>query len=631
MKLKTSHPFLQNLFYKFFIILALISFTEGASSQDNKSTPGLIESFERLSELSKEQFQKNKSRVQSQVNILTDIAGLPDVKLDPEFLKNLIINSDERFLLLSNKDECRFFSTLETNLLKTSDGNSDTIIVNFKNSKNEIVAAAIPRQDFFEQIYKKKCLNNREFSVLFSEANVQKTIDGIKFTVPKNKNECQAIHKEWIDNSYTPYLCRIQQIIKRSPIKSQSDFYTERVPLMKRTYLDNLCGSLSTPELFCESYLKSDVWNKAVNSEIPAYKMNYKCQNLMNKTDSLTNIDIRNCAAKLATDNQFCETRGNKNFSSNFPLQNCNNISIALNNAKLVTDYHDCPGAIDNEALTNVHRIVNHFSPRKIVSSRETCSGETNYTFARLNLDLKHLAGWPLKVCYLNRIDNKEACTSYIPGSRPDEPLSEDQVIAKILYLQKGAPAKTTCRIVDSKTYNPLRSDFKFGCFIVYNADNCTTLSCDKKVVWDEKHQEDIKFIGKPVFDYFPTAFMNERYAFINMINEVHGTQERTIKNFTDLAFQIEKIANSIVHGIGCVEDLLPETFYRAAINQCHPMPFIIDGVVRKSNENLLVIRLAIEDVHTPRLIQWSNIFNSVSAYQELHPLNTWTLYGIKK
>ncbi len=611
--------------------MGLVSLSVKAYSQSENAPPGLIESFERLSELSKDQFQKNKLRVQSQLNVITDLGQLSDIKLDPDFLKNLIINSDERFLLLSNKDECRFLSTLETNLLKTSDGNTDTIVINFRNVENKTMVAAVPRQDFFEQIYKKKCLNNREYSVLFSEANAQKTIEGIKFTVPKNKNECYAIHKEWFDNSYTPYLCRIQQIIKRSVVKSQSDYYTERVPLMKRIYLDNLCGSLSTPELFCESYLKNDVWNKAINSEVPSYKMNYKCQNLLNKNEPLTTVDIKNCAAKLATDNQFCETRGNKNFSSNFPLQSCNNISLALNNSKLVTDYHDCPGLIDNEALTNVHRIINHFAPRKIVSAKETCSGETNYSFARLNLDLKHLVGWPLKICYLNRIDNKEACTTYIPGSRLAEPLSEDQVVAKILYSQKGAPAKTTCKIVDSKTYNPLRTDFKYGCFIVYNADNCTTFSCDKKVIWEEKHQDDIKFKGIPVFDYFPTAFMNERYAFINMINEVYGTQERTIKNFTELAFHIEKTPNTIVHGIGCIEDLLPENYSRSAINQCHPMPFIIDGVVRKSSNNMLVIRLAIEDLHSPRLMLWSNIFNSVSAYQELHPLNTWTLYGIKK
>ncbi|MGZ3789301.1 MAG: hypothetical protein ACXVLQ_12305, partial [Bacteriovorax sp.] len=465
---------------------------------------------------------------------------------------------------------------------------------------------------------------------LFSEANFQKTIEGIKFSVPKDSSECLSIHKEWMDNSFTPYLCKIQQIIKKSKSQNLVELYKSKIPTMQRTYIDNLCSNITTPEHFCENYLKSDVWNKVINGEVPLYKMSYKCQNFLNK-NAVDNGDLRNCAAKMISEPMTCETKGNKNFPSDFPLQNCNNLSDALGKSKLVTNYHDCPGNVDNEALTNIHRLVNHFDPRNISTNKETCAGEASYTFARLNFDIKHEEGWPLKICYMNHVSEKEECVPYIPGSRENEPRSEDLVIAKILYQQKGAPAKTKCRVVDSKTYNPLRSEFKFGCFIVYDAETCTTLSCDKKVIWEEKVQTDIKFIGKPTFDYFPSAFMNERYSFQSMINEVKGTQGRAIKNLTDLKFYLDKIPNGVVHGVGCVEDLLPEEFQRTAMNQCHPMPFIIDGHILKNNENWLVLRTAIDDLHTPRLSQWQNIFNAVSAYRELHPLNSWTLYGIKK
>jgi hypothetical protein len=97
------------------------------------------------------------------------------------------------------------------------------------------------------------------------------------------------------------------------------------------------------------------------------------------------------------------------------------------------------------------------------------------------------------------------------------------------------------------------------------------------------------------------------------------------------MLFYLDKIPGSIIHGVGCAEDLLPEFFPRNSINGCHPLPFIVDGHIEKDNTSLLVFRSAIDDVHTPRLILWQNIFNAVSAYQLLHPLNTWTLYGIKK
>lgn len=629
MKLKTSPLFSLNLYCKIVILAGLTTFCGKTFSQD-QDNPGIIESLERLLEVHRKQYDQEKTKIQSNLNAPTDISDLKDVQIDPQFMRSLIFHSDDKFLRLAQKDECKFLSVLENNLLKTADGDVEKVFITYKNKENKIESASILKNDFFDQIYKKKCLNNREFSTLFNESNFSKTIEGIKFSIPKNSKECENIHKEWLDNSFTPYLCRVQQTIKKSKSQKQIELYKEKIPAMQRTYLDNLCNNLTSPALFCENYLKRDVWNKVVNGEMPKYKMSFKCQNLLGK-DETTNGDLKNCAAKLVSEPSICETKGNRNFPSDFPLQNCNTISDSLNKSKLITNYHDCPGNVDNEAITNVHRIVNHFAPRNIVTNKETCAGEAEYTFARLNFDIKHESGWPLQICFLNHVLEKEDCVPYIPGSREDEPLSEDQLIAKIVYQQKGAPPKTKCRIVDSKTYSPVRSEFKYGCFIVYDPDNCTTLSCDKKVIWEEKVQPDIKFSGKPIFDYFPTAFMNERYAFSSMIDEVKGTQGRAIKNLTDMKFFLDQITNGIIHGVGCVEDLIPEEFQRTAMNQCHPMPFIVDGYVLKSTETWIVLRTAIDDLHSPRLVLWPNIFNSVSAYRELHPLNTWTLYGIKK
>jgi hypothetical protein len=220
---------------------------------------------------------------------------------------------------------------------------------------------------------------------------------------------------------------------------------------------------------------------------------------------------------------------------------------------------------------------------------------------------------------------------SYIPGAHANEPRSEDAVVAKILYQNKGASRKTTCRIVDSKTYNPVFSEFKLGCFIISDAANCNNLICNKKVIWDEKLQTDIKFSGKPVFDYFSTNYLSERFSLVSLVSEIKGIQSRSIKNLTDLSFFLDKTPGGIIHGVGCVEDLLPEFYARNGLNACHPLPFIIDGYVKKDNSSLMVFRSAIDDIHTPRLITWQNIFNAVSAYQLLHPLNTWTLNGLKK
>ena len=630
MKLKTLLLFWQNLFCKIFLLLCLIGPANKAYSQ-TQTSPGIIESFERLLEVHNDRYTKNKIAIAANAKPTINLTELKNVKLDPKYVQSLVMHSDERFLKYAQKDECKFLSSLENSLLKSTDPRLDYVLIQYQNKQNQQESTSILKDDFFEQIYKLKCINNKEFSVIFTELNFKKTIEGIKFSIPKNKSECLVIHNEWLDNPYTPYLCKIQQIIKRSPLKKQVEFYREKIPLVQRIYLDNLCNSLSNPELFCSSYLKEDVWSKILNSEMPEYKMSYKCQQMYNKKETLSTLQLRNCGSKLATDKAFCETRGSQDYPSNFPYQNCENLSRSLVKSKLVTNYHDCPGNIDNEGLTNIHRIINHFSPRNIITSPANCAGETNYTLAKLNLGVNFEEGWPLKVCYLSRVDNKEKCETYIPGSRPDEPLSEDRMIARILYQNKGAPSKTNCKIVDKKDYNPLRSEYKSGCFILNSAENCSAIFCEKKVIWDTKEQADIKFIGVPIFDYFPTTYKNERYAFTNLINEVHKTQDRMIRNLTDIKYFLNTHPNGIVHGVGCIEDLIPEQFQRIAINQCRPMPFIIDGHSLKNDETWLVGRIAIDDIHTPRTLTWPNVFNAVSAYQELHPLNTWTLYGIRK
>ena len=614
-----------------FLIIIFISLGSASAKTFADENPGIIESLERLIEVNKKQYEQNKNKIQSDFKILSNITNIHDIKLDPQFVRSLIFHSDDKFLRLAQDNECKFLSILENNLLRTTNGEIENILITFKDAEKKIQSAAMPKDDFFEQIYKNKCLNNREFSTLFSEVNLKKTLDGIKFTAPKNNNDCLSIHKEWLDNPFTPYLCKIDQMIRTPKKPKVIDPYQNKLSTFQKTYIENLCKHLISPDFFCTNYLKQDIWNGIINGEVPAYKMSYKCQNLMSKSQELSISDLKNCAAKLINEPSICESGGNKNFLSDFPLQNCDNISDALKKSKLVTNFHDCPNNIDNEAITNVHRLINHFSPRNILTSKETCAGEANYTFARLNLDMNHDEGWPLKICYKNRVTEKEVCVSYIPGSRADDARSEDQVISKIIYQQKGAPAKTKCKIVDSKIYNPIRSEFKFGCFIVYDVENCSTHFCEKKVIWEEKIQSDIKFIGQITFDYFPTAFVNERFSFNNMINELLKTQERTIKSLTDLKFYLDKMPNGVIHGIGCVEDLIPEEFQKNYMNQCHPMPFIVDGHLVKNNETWLVFRSAIDDIHTPRLILWHNIFNAVSAYRELHPLNTWTLFGIKK
>lgn len=580
-------------------------------------------------ELHKNQFLESEKTIGNNVKILSSVANLKDFQIDPNFMRSILLTSEDKFLALTQKDECRFLATLENNLLRTYTGEIKAVFISFKDRAGVYQTAAIPLKDFFDETYKKKCFSNKEFSVLFDQANVKKTIEGIKFTVPKTKKECNLIQREWLLNPYTPYLCQIYK--KLQTTGEDATFYRQNIPAFNRTYIENLCNNLNSAEQFCQNYLKEDIWNKVMNGEAPLFKMSYKCKNLFSENEKFDKASQAACAAKLNSTPVLCETKGTKDFPSLFPMQNCDLISQALVKSKLNTDYHDCPGNIENEMLTNIHRIIQHFVPDTIITNKDTCAGEANLSIAKLFIAVKNEAVWPLNICYFNRIESEETCKPYIPGTHVNQPKSEDNVVAKILYEQKGAPKKTKCKVVSTKSYNPLLSDYKLGCFIVYDFESCKSMSCTKKVIWDEKVQEDIHFTGRPMFEYYATNYITERFSLASLINEVHKTQSRSIKNLTDLMFYLDKIPGSIIHGVGCAEDLLPEQFARTNLNGCHPLPFIIDGYVKKANTSVMVLRSAIDDLHSPRLVIWQNIYNSVMAYQQLHPLNTWTLNGLKK
>jgi hypothetical protein len=645
LKLKISPQFLLNQSYKIVLILSLGLIIPKVYSNEKITTePGIFESIEKLQSLIQEQYKILKSSVSTTPILISDLKRIEDVKLDPIFIKAILFQSDDKFLSLIQNDECRFYSLLQNNLLKVADGDLSTFIINYKDPRDKVQKASMPRDDFFKALYEKKCLSLKEYQILFDDANIAKTIKGIKFTNPSTEKDCKIIHQEWLANSYTPYLCRINQLIKDAKkiqgenlsnkeiiLKKEANFYLSNISIRERTYIDNLCSNLTIAQNFCANYLKPDIWNKVINSEAPNFKLNYKCASYLGHELPISANDQKACAAKFNSDKSICISKGNENFPSYFPMPNCDDISDALNNSKLIADYHDCPGNLENEAITNIHRIINHFSPRKINSNFENCSGEAQYSLARLNLDIKHDIGWPLKVCFLNRVEKKENCIPYIPGTREDEPLSEDKIIAKILYIHKGAPAKLKCKIVNTKKYNPVRSEFKEGCFIVTDFESCSSLECKKRVIWEEKEQTDIHFIGTPTFEYFTSAFSNERYSIQNLFSEVKKIENRSIKNINDLIFHLDKNPSNIVHGVGCSEDLLPDTYLRKSLNQCHPLPFLITGHLIKNGETFLVAITAIDDLFSPRLIEWQKIFNSISTYKELHPLNSWTLYGLKK
>ena len=634
-----SHPFSPNPYYNFLIGLIIFVLSVHAESA------GLIQSFESLLRGHKKEYQSTVSKLQKSTTALSEIKKLQSVSLSKGFLKSLLIHTENKYLQFASNDECKLLSLIETGLAKTADGKITYIplIITFDDQKEKTIL--VTKQDYLNYIYSKKCLNNQEMLALFNSKNITQTIKSLKLPTPKNEKECSKIHTEWTKNPYTPYLCAISESIKRS-VRSKAklgnaayslnqakqiertylkgEFFNKNVPPFHKEYFDTLCSHLDEADKFCSPYLSNDVWSKIKKKEEPTYKMAYKCKSITRKK-ILTPKDINRCAKKLYRNPHICTVSRDEGFGSLYPLSNCKTVSESLLESSLHTDYHDCPAQIDNQAIINVHRIIAHKKKLSIPSDKISCSSQAHHSLAQLS------PRWPLKICYFDKISDKRECIPYVPNhAQTEDPFSEAHIIAKILYRTEGALNQKACTVISDRFYNPVLLKYKYGCFIVFDSQLCTTLHCKKKIFYDSKEIKGIEYTGINLFDYFANSFKNERFSINHLLTESLKLESKTIHNLTFLRVFFKKYSDAIAHGIGCAEDLLPSFFQKKFLGACRPLTFIVDGIINKKGTVYLSFRSSIDDLHSPRLVAWDQVFNGVSNYKKIHPLNSWTFYGIK-
>lgn len=646
--------YLNKTVYFFSILIISSSIYTSTSSllaKETEKIPGLISSLELLVKSHKKQYQKLRSAIRLNPKILSEMGNIKSININRYFLRSILLHSNYRYLQLIKKDECTFYALLENGLLKTAAGPINNIIIDFTTNDNKVESAIISKSDFFSDVYSKKCFDNKARKTLFSNTNIKKTVKTREFPIPKGQEDCYGILEKWTNSLEMPYLCQIPETIHKATIGERliknlsynqislrryyndlirrKKFYQQNVPFFHLTYLNNLCFNLDNKEKFCSLYLTEDIWSKVINGELPTYLMSYRCKEMGLK--QINNKQLSICAKKLNSKIEICTKKNIKSYPSIFPSPNCKSISNALKLANLKTDYQDCPGNIDNEAITNIHRIIMHLKDRKVESSLESCANETNYSFANLAINSNHKKAWPLQICYQDLIKEEEICLHYVPGHGPTNKLSETHVVAKILAQTKGAP-ETPCKFIEKNEYAPTLLKYKHGCFIVAKINQCTALYCKKKIYYNQKEVKNLKYKGRPLFDYFPNSYLKSKFSLTNLLEETYKIRPRIIKNLPEtLTFlKIKAKRKPIVHGIGCLEDLLPSFFRKKKLNECRPMPFIIDGYHKKNTNTYLTVRLPLDNIHSPRLINWQFIFSALRAFREIHPLNLWTLYGIK-
>jgi hypothetical protein len=128
---------------------------------------------------------------------------------------------------------------------------------------------------------------------------------------------------------------------------------------------------------------------------------------------------------------------------------------------------------------------------------------------------------------------------------------------------------------------------------------------------------------------YFPLNVREERFSQQYILTHDFKKNGRIMNNLSAMKNYFKKNKSGLIHGIGCAEDLLPTFFKTQMLNQCTPLPFLINGLIIDKDKVVFVTRSAADSVQAPRLMSWSTIFSGVKSYQRHHPLKLWTMYAL--
>lgn len=635
------------------MLAVIFSFKASTQAQETYHVPGILETVEEIVNLERSREETLLNLSSRNQKVLANMPEVTQLHIDPQFLRSLLFHSPIQYLKLAGDDHCLFLSLIENRLIRSSSGEVEQIPIIYKSQEdNENYNALVERRDFIQYLYQTRCFQNRELNELFNRENLKGTLEGIELAVPKSEAECLDLHKTWQNNRFLPYLCRIPEAQKRIESSEQrlmnladsertsrryyrqlidtTERYLENVSSFQISYLANLCDHLFKPQLFCQHFLAEDIWTKILNNERPQYLMSFTCaQHLKKDHNALTRDDLTQCASFFNSENQLCHSLRSEGKSSFFPNQDCKNLSLSLNNSRLLPNYEDCPGQIDNEGLTNIHRLFNYYDQREVSSTPLTCASETAYSFISLFREMNRTPPWPLEICYANPVIDRQECRQYIPGHHHTSELAETRVVRDILRQITSTPDDLSCIMTPKSEYRPNRLEFQSGCHIVYDPQVCSYLNCEKTIYYNQNKITQLHYQGEPLFNYYPLVYTEQRESLVYILTEHFNLQETTIRNLTEFKNFLNNREKGIIHGIGCLEDLKPQSFRRRAFQECRPTPFIIDGYHDDGPDTLVTIRTAIDSLHHPNFISWHSLLNAINSYSQLHPNRVWTLHGL--
>jgi hypothetical protein len=644
--LKTLPRFSLNPFSRFLLGAVLAGLCPSLSAQETPLAtppkvdyPGIIQTFEKLIAVDREKVEKRTRSLAEAGRLFGGANLVSDLDLDPDFLNSIILHSDPGYLRVAATDRCRFYESILTDLLRSADGKIRNVLVTYV-EKDVRQAAVVSTQDFLAKVVNQQCPETAKNIAAFQVKTLSQTLAGVDFDIPTGREQCRNVHVAWVNNPQTPFLCQIHEYIEEARAgggnpkdlanrRAVAKILEDKMTLVQRDYVENLCGNLDDEDAFCEEFLNVSFWTKVAAGYEDKRYVDDVCARAAG-TANLSAAEYNQCLARLKKEKDLCLYPAGTNAGLR-PQPDCDQLSTALNFSSLKANLKDCPGNSDQLIVTNLGRIVSHFSPGPGPAHQTLCSATSAQLTYAFNKGFDNDENWKLEACYDDRMNEREVCFKTFFGAVPGEPAAYASVVAEILKRTRGADASVTCEMIDAAAYNPLLLNFKTGCYIVFERDQCFVSQCKHKIIYNDRPiNEVVKLKGRAALPYFPLSVADERFSQHYLLTRDFKKTGKLLNTLNGLAAFFKKTKGGLVHGVGCAEDLLPSFFKTHALNQCTALPFVLNGMLRDKDKVVFATRTAADALQAPRLLSWSTVFSAVKSYQRGHPLKLWTMYGLE-
>jgi len=614
--------------------------------------PGIFSTWEKLKKYQRHRYITALKKVDSKkVILISQLKERGNLSLHPDYLQSLFMFSPTKNFSFVNFDSCSFYASIENNLLYPTPSELKYLMIIFnpnKDQKSNISKKTLllsKKRFLFDYYYQKECPKYLTYAKYFSEKKIENSLISLKVKNILKKKSCSNIVSRLSASNYFPYLCGTRKKLKHANLfnekssKGKNLHQNEKEMLLQgnrlsaalrpssKKILKRLCDVKT--ENICAMFQYENFFTQFTTNPIP-YFFKSRCLEFFKK-ETLSAEEYTQCAHNLSSKPGLCHYLTASKYPTLLPMPSCKHLEDTFKIKSKLVGHYDCPGKINNQGMINAVRIMRHFRGSTSEYSGDHCFTSYSAEFAKMIANENHQSAWDFNICYFNKIEGEEVCHKTILGSFPQSQYSEEKVIEKILKTRYPNVKNLKCQILDKEKYRPELLGHKSGCYIVYQKRKCWSNHCNNKIILNGKEVDFLNYRGNSRFDYFPSKVSNAIFSIENILTKTLKLRPKKITNLTELKLIFSKDHSSIIHGIGCLEDIHPGYFKKHSLNQCTPLPFIIDGTIDDNNMTYLIVKGALDSMNSPRILHWNYMFSALKNYELIMPLSLWPLYALRK